>query len=154
VLVDALGLSSFEPAPQFGRALQDFLTQPTGNSHAELWRYCAFDVDLLRQRMGKVWESFETYNVARASEPSVQAAVARLMDEFGLHAIAPDELAKIEVPATLIWGRHDLATSLSVAESASRRFGWPLHVIENCADDPPVEQPKALAQALLAAIGH
>jgi hypothetical protein len=31
---------------------------------------------------------------------------------------------------------------------ASARFGWPLHVIENCNDDPPVERPDALLQML------
>ena len=51
-------------------------------------------------------------------------------------------------PPRLIWGRHDLATPLEVAEAASARHGWPLHVIEDCADDPPVEQPEAFLAAL------
>ena len=46
------------------------------------------------------------------------------------------------MPTTLIWGRHDLATPLRVAEAASARYGWPLHVIEDAADDPPVERPR------------
>jgi ubiquinone/menaquinone biosynthesis C-methylase UbiE len=57
------------------------------------------------------------------------------------------------VPTTLIWGRHDRATPLSVAEAASARYGWPLKVIENCNDDPPVEQPEALLRALRTALG-
>ena len=73
------------------------------------------------------------------------------MQHFG-PAIAPAELDRIGVPTTLIWGRHDLATPLSVAEAASRRYGWPLHVIENANDDPPVEQPEAVLSALHAAI--
>ena len=68
-------------------------------------------------------------------------------------AIPPADLARIAVPTTLIWGRHDLATPLSVAEAASARYGWPLHVIENCTDDPPIEQPEALLRALRAALG-
>ena len=55
---------------------------------------------------------------------------------------------RITVPTTLIWGRHDLATQLAIAESASTRYGWPLHVIENAADDPPIEQPEAFLRAL------
>jgi ubiquinone/menaquinone biosynthesis C-methylase UbiE len=58
------------------------------------------------------------------------------------------------VPTTLIWGRHDRATPLAVAEAASARFGWPLHVIENANDDPPVEQPEALLRVLRAALGR
>ena len=61
-------------------------------------------------------------------------------------AIPPAELARIAVPTTLIWGRHDLATPLSVAEAASARYGWPLHVIEDAADDPPIEQPEAFLE--------
>ena len=61
--------------------------------------------------------------------------------------------AAIVLPMVLIWGRHDHATRLPVAEAASARYGWPLHVIEHAADDPPIEQPKALVRALRAALG-
>ena len=57
------------------------------------------------------------------------------------------------MPTTLIWGRHDLATRLAVAEAASERHGWPLHVIEDSADDPPIEQPEAFVGALRTALG-
>jgi hypothetical protein len=52
-------------------------------------------------------------------------------------------------------GRHDrVATPLSVAEAASARYGWPLHIIENGHDHPPaVEQPEALMRRLRAALG-
>ena len=32
------------------------------------------------------------------------------------------------------------------------RFGWPLHVIEDCNDDPPFEQPEALLRTLRVAL--
>ena len=142
VLVDALGLAAFDPAPEFGQALHAFLAQPDESTHDQLWKHCAFDLDGLRERMGERWEAFRTYNLDRARVPS------SLMEEFGLAAIAPDELARIAVPVTLIWGRHDLATPLAVAEAAAAKHGWPLHVIEDCADDPPIEQPEALVRAL------
>jgi hypothetical protein len=41
---------------------------------------------------------------------------------------------------------------LSVAEAASARYGWPLHVIENARDDPAIEQPEAFLEALRAAL--
>jgi pimeloyl-ACP methyl ester carboxylesterase len=154
VLVDTFGLREFQPAPEFGRALSQFLAQPTVRAHRDLWRYCAFDLDGLRQRMGGRWEPFEAYNLERARTPSVQAALATLMERLGLPAIPPADLARIAVPTTLIWGRHDLATPLPVAEAASARYGWPLHVIENANDDPPVEQPEALLRALHAALGN
>jgi pimeloyl-ACP methyl ester carboxylesterase len=74
------------------------------------------------------------------------------MEHFGMPAIPTGDLARIATPTTLIWGRHDRATPLAVAEEASARFGWPLRVIENCNDDPPVEQPEALLRALRVAL--
>jgi pimeloyl-ACP methyl ester carboxylesterase len=52
----------------------------------------------------------------------------------------------------LIWGRHDLATDLSVAQAASDRYGWPLHVIEDAGDDPAMEQADAFVAALRRAL--
>ncbi len=152
VLVDALGLTRFEPAPDFGLALNDFLAQPTERTHDYLWQHCALDLDGLRRRMGGRWEPFKAYNVDRAGTLSVKAALGALMGEFGVAAIPPAELARIGVPTSLIWGRHDLATRLEVAEAASARYGWRLHVIENAADDPPIEQPQAFLRALHTAL--
>jgi pimeloyl-ACP methyl ester carboxylesterase len=132
--------------------LHQFLVQPTARTHQDLWRHCAFDLDRLRQRMGERWEPFEAYNLERARAPSVQSALATLMERFGMPAIPSADLARIAVPTTLIWGRHDRAMPLSVAEAASARYGWPLHVIEEANDDPPVEQPEALLRAPHAAL--
>jgi pimeloyl-ACP methyl ester carboxylesterase len=62
------------------------------------------------------------------------------------------ELQRIEIPVALIWGRHDLATSLSVAEAASARYGWPLYIVEGAGDDPGLEQPEGFVAALEAAL--
>jgi pimeloyl-ACP methyl ester carboxylesterase len=146
VLVDALGLVAFEPAPEFGRALNEFLAQPSDTTHDGLWRHCARDLDALSANMD--WESFRAYNVDRATTPSVQAALGALMQAFGVPAIDPAQLERIGVPTVLIWGRHDLATPLAVASAASARFGWPLHVIDDCGDDPAIERPDAFLLAL------
>jgi pimeloyl-ACP methyl ester carboxylesterase len=153
VLVDTFGLSQFQPAPEFALALTRFLAQPTERTHESLWRHCAFDLDRLRQQMGEAWEPFEAYNLDRARAASMKAALPILMQQFGL-AIPPADLARIGVPTTLIWGRNDRATRLSIAEAASARYGWPLRVIEDANDDPPIEQPEALLRALRAALGR
>ena len=152
VLVDTFGLRPFQPTPAFALALTNFLAQPSERTHTDLWYHCAFNLEALRQRLGERWRPFETYNLDRARTPSVQAAVATLMEHFGAPAISHGDLARIAVPTTLIWGRHDRATPLTVAEEVSARFGWPVHVIENCNDDPPIEQPEALLRALRAAL--
>jgi pimeloyl-ACP methyl ester carboxylesterase len=152
VLVDTLGLQAFAPTPAFGAALHAFGTDPTAATHAALWEQCAFDLDRLRARMGARWEPFAAYNVERAQTPAVQAALGALMGEFGLPALDPGELARLRVPTALIWGRHDRATPLAVAEAAAAAHGWPLTVIDDCADDPPVEQPEAFVAALAAQV--
>jgi hypothetical protein len=40
-----------------------------------------------------------------------------------------------------------------VAEAASARHGWPLIVIEDAADDPPLEQPDGFLAALRVGLG-
>ena len=101
--------------------------------------------------MGERWEPFRAYNVERTERPGAMAALGGLMADFGVRAIPTADLARIAVPTTLIWGRDDLATGVSVAEAASERYGWPLRVIEDCADDPPLEQPAAFVRALATA---
>jgi len=142
VLVDSLGLGPFRPAPEFEHALIGWMARPTEGTHDRIWQHCAFDLDRLRDRMGESWKPFAAYNVDRARMPSVQAALHTLMEQFGMPAIPPADLARISVPTTLIWGRHDLATRLPIAEAASARYGWPLHVIENAGDDPPLNSLK------------
>jgi pimeloyl-ACP methyl ester carboxylesterase len=154
VLVDTLGLRPFEPAPEFGLALHGFLAQPTEHTHDELWRYCARNLDVVRQRLGERWEPFAAYNLDRARSATVQSALGVLMEQFGLPAIPPAELERITVPVALIWGRHDLATPVQVAEAASARYGWPLRVIEDTGDDPAIEQPEAFVDALRGMLGR
>jgi pimeloyl-ACP methyl ester carboxylesterase len=153
VLVDSFGLCPFQPTPEFGHAVAQYLATPTQETHRGLWKHCAFDLDRLRDRMGSQWEPFENYNLDRARAPGARNAVSVLMELFAFPAISSDLLARIIVPVSLIWGRHDRATPVSVAEQASARFGWPLHVIEDCADDPPIEQPEATLRSLHAALG-
>lgn len=153
VLTDSLGLAPFQPAPEFGGALGEFVTRPTPETHERLWRLCAHDLEALRSALGPLWEPFEAYNLDRARDASGGPTRSALMELFGLPALPDDVLAAIRVPTTLIWGRHDLATPLSVAEAASGRYGWPLQVIDGAADDPPLEQPEAFAAALRTAVG-
>ena len=88
------------------------------------------------------------YNLAGARRPGAIAALGGLMEQFGLPAIPSTVLERIAVPTTLIWGRADRATAVSVAEAASSRFGWPLHVIDGAADDPTLDQPEKFLDVL------
>jgi pimeloyl-ACP methyl ester carboxylesterase len=154
VLVDSFGLSAFEPTPDFMLALTRFQAEPSPRTHEQLWRKCARDLPALRAQMGALWKPFEAYNVERARSPQAQGAQQALMVEFGLAAISARELARISLPVSLIWGRHDLATPLAVAEAASTAHGWPLFVIEDANDAPAIEQPDAFLHALHNALVH
>ena len=148
ILVDSLGLAGFNPAPEFGSALMAFVAAPSEATFDLLWERCVFDLDRLRAALGEAWEACRAYGLDLARSPDAQAAQHALMEGFGFPAIPPEDLARIAAPTTLIWGRHDLATPLPVAEAASARYGWPLRVIEDAADNPAMEQPEAFLEAL------
>jgi len=147
VLVDSLGLARFRPAPRFAFTMLAFLMRPTDRTFTRFMRQCSFDLDGLHQELGPRWEPFLAYSVELARGPGAKIA-GRLFREFGIPRIPADDLARIPVPTTLIWGRQDRANRLRIAQDASARYGWPLHVIENCADDPPRDQPLAFLDAL------
>ena len=105
----------------------------------------------VRAMMGERWDASQAYNLDRARTPSVRAANRRMLKELGTKAIPPEELARIAVPTALIWGRQDRVMRLRIAEAASARYGWPLHVIED-AGHFVVEQPEAFRRALRAAL--
>jgi pimeloyl-ACP methyl ester carboxylesterase len=147
VLVDTVGLARFRPSPRFALGLAGFAARPNERSYDRFMRQCSFDLDALRERMGEDWEPFAHYNLELAREPSAKAA-GKLLRQVGLPRIPAEELAQITVPTSLLWGRHDRANRLRIAEAASERYRWPLHVIEDSADDPPRDQPKAFLLAL------
>lgn len=151
-LVVPFGLARFEPSPAFGAALTGFLAQPSADTHDDLWQYCVADFDALRRRPDVRWELMKAYNLDRARTASVSVALQALMEAFGFAAIPEDVLAQIATPTSLIWGRHDSIVPLSVAEAASARYRWPLHVIENAGNEPAIEAPDAFLRALRTAL--
>ena len=153
ILVDSTGLVPFEPDPRFGLALHRFVADPTHASFERAMDFCAFDLDGVRSRLGDRWEPYSRYAVELLRTPRVQGAMGSFIDMYAT-VISPDVLDRIDVPTTLIWGRQDLATPLGAAEAASQRYGWPLHVIENAGDDPPLDQPEAFVQALRTALSR
>ena len=153
VLVDTYGLGRFWPTPRYALAMLAFAARPTPGTQERLFRQCIFDLDGLREQLGERGHLLEAYALDRVRTPGVNAALKHLMPQLGVPAIPPAELARIAVPTTLIWGRHDRQVRLGLAEAASARYGWPLHVVERAADDPAVEQPEAFLQALRGALG-
>lgn len=151
VLVDSLGLGRFRPAPRFAFDLIRFVRKPTERSYERFMRQCSYDLDGLRDDMGGIWEPFVAHNLELAGAPKAKQA-GKLMKRVGVPRIPPDQLDRIGTPTTLIWGRQDRANRLRIAERAGARHGWPLRVIEDCADDPPRDRPREFLAALRPAL--
>jgi pimeloyl-ACP methyl ester carboxylesterase len=152
VLVDSFGLSWNRPSPRFALPLLAYMARPTERTRDRFLAQCFVDFDGVRGQMGERFEPFGAYSLEWARTKTAKAALRSLMTEYGMRPIPRDVLARIAVPTVLIWGRHDLQTRLSVAEAASTRYGWPLHVIEGARDDPFFEQPEAAMHALRASL--
>jgi pimeloyl-ACP methyl ester carboxylesterase len=152
VLVDAGSLARFRPAPGVLLALVRFVARPSERSQRSFLRQVTVDPAGARAAMGERWEASQAYGLKLARTPSVREANRRLLRELGTKVIPPAELARIAVPTSLIWGRHDRVMRLKIAEEASARYGWPLRVIED-AGHFVVEQPEAFRRALRAALG-
>lgn len=153
VLVDTYGLDRLRPPPGMALAFIGVLLRPSERGLQRSFRnYCFVDLDGVRTAMGERYEWMAAYALDRFRTPSVKAAMRSLFGQLA-SPIPSGDLDHIAVPTTLIWGRHDLGMRLNVAQAASSRYGWPLHVIENARDDPALEQPAAFLDAMRAALG-
>jgi pimeloyl-ACP methyl ester carboxylesterase len=152
VLVDSHGLAKFRPPLGMTLSFLGVFVRPTGRRiDRSFRRYCFVDADRVHADIGKRWELIQEYALDRFSTPSVRAATRRLMKVAS--PLGPDELGRVAIPTTLIWGRHDVGMPLEIAEAARTRYGWPLYVIEGARDDPAIEKPDAFLRALRAALG-
>jgi pimeloyl-ACP methyl ester carboxylesterase len=117
--------------------------RPSERTGMAMLRQVSVDPERARRRMGERWTPFRAYSLALARDPGVRRANRRLLRELGLRQIPPEELARIDVPTSLIWGRQDRLMPLATAQEAGARYGWPLEVID---------QPEAFERALAGAL--
>lgn len=152
VLVDAHGLERFRPRPGMALSYMGVLARPTQQRvERSFGTYCFTDLDRVRADLGERWGWFSAYAVSYFRSKRVKKATRTLLPRLG-KAIPPEDLARISVPTTLIWGRHDVGMRVEVAEAAGARYGWPLQVIDGARDDPALEQPDAFLRALRSAL--
>ncbi|TQN44366.1 pimeloyl-ACP methyl ester carboxylesterase [Blastococcus colisei] len=154
VLVDSAGLAFSRPAPSFATPLAGFLAHPTERSRDRFLGRCMYDFDGMRTEMGSRWDPFAGYVLDGMRAPGTRSAVLSFVMALGMRPIRRRDLARIPVPVSMIWGRHDLQNRLRIAESAAARFGWPLEVIEDVRDDPCWERPEAAVAALRGALAR
>lgn len=149
ILVNSLGLAKFRPSIGFAFGLIRFMIRSSEKNFTRFLRhYCMYDAGELKTGMGEDWEPFVNYVLDCANNPHQKTALRAMMKQVGVPQIPSKDLAAISVPTELIWGRYDLANKLQIARAASRRYGWPLHIIEYARDDPKLEQPDRFLQSL------
>jgi pimeloyl-ACP methyl ester carboxylesterase len=148
VLVDTFGLGPFRPTYKFARAMIGYIVRPTERSQERLFRQCFVDYDGLDRQFETEFDLLKSYALECARSKKQKRALRSLMPAFAMKTIPSEDLERIDVPVSMIWGRHDRQVKLQVAERAAERYGWPLHVIENAADDPAVEAPEAFLRLL------
>ena len=127
-----------------------FALRPSESNAERFDRRAFFDFDRARQMDPEWFEAFSDYTRSRAVVSHVKRTMRQLVGSCTKQV--PDaELRRIGVQAALLWGRHDRFVPVGLAQSASTRLGWPLHVIDDAGHVPHIEQPQAFLDALAAA---
>ena len=117
VLVDALGLADVRAGAGVRRRDGGVPRRPDERPHDALWAPVRARPDPgCARRWARAGTPFRADNVERAGTRRLGRA-GRPDGEFGLHAIRSASSSGIAAPTTLIWGRHDDATPLAVAEA-------------------------------------
>jgi pimeloyl-ACP methyl ester carboxylesterase len=122
-----------------------FALRPSERNAERFDRWAFFDYDRVREQDADWFAAFGADTMARARVPHVKRTMRRLI-EIGTRAVPG--LERVEVPTTLVWGRHDRFVPLGLGEVACARLGWPLRVIEDAGHVPHIEQSDAFLEAL------
>jgi 2-hydroxymuconate-semialdehyde hydrolase len=124
-----------------------FAMRPSPRNAERFERFALFDYDATRCREPGWYDAFAAYTRSRATQPHVKTTMRRLI-ATQTKPIPDSELARIQVPTALVWGRHDRMVSVAIGTAAGSRHGWPLHVIDGAAHAPHIEQPDAFVETL------
>ena len=124
-----------------------FAVRPTDRNAERFERFALLDREKTRARDAEWFDAFSAYNRSQATIPHVQRTMRQLISECTKEVPEP-ELSRIEAPTALVWGRGDRMVPLGLGEGAGRRLGWPLHVIEDAAHVPQIEQPEAFVRTI------
>jgi 2-hydroxymuconate-semialdehyde hydrolase len=122
-----------------------FALRPSERNAERFDRLAFHELDRVRRLDVEWFAAFGADSLARARVPHVKRTMRRLI---GIGTRPVPGLERVEVPTTLLWGRHDRFVPLDLAEAASARLGWPLHVIDGAGHVPHIEQPDAFLEAL------
>jgi len=147
VIYAAPGVGPYRMPWQLRYAAIRFAIQPTARNAERFDRFALLDVDATRRRDPEWYRAFDAYTRAQAGHRHVKRTMSRLVADQTKPITATD-LARIDVPVSLLWGRHDRMVPLSTGQAAAMNHRWPLHVIDDAAHAPHIENPAAFVAAL------
>ncbi len=124
-----------------------FAVRPTDRNAERFERFALLDREKTRARDKEWFDAFSAYNRSQAAISHVKRTMRQLISEC-TKEVPDSELSRIEAPTALVWGRGDRMVPLGLGEGAGTRLGWPLHVIEDAAHAPQIEQPEAFLRAI------
>ena len=122
-----------------------FALRPSERNAERFDRWAFWNFDRVRAQDAEWFAAFGADTMARARVAHIKRTMRGLV-EIGTKPVPG--LERVEIPVSLVWGRHDRFVPLSLAEAASARLGWPLHVIEDAGHVPHIEQSDAFLEAL------
>jgi 2-hydroxymuconate-semialdehyde hydrolase len=128
-----------------------FGLRPSRRNSERFDRWAFFDLEQARGRDTGWFEAWSLYTMSRARIPHVKRTMRQLIAR-GRKRVPDRLLDRIEIPATLLWGRHDRFVPLAVGEHAGERTGWPLRVIDRAGHVPHIERPESFLRVLLETI--
>ena len=147
VIYAAPGIGRYRMPPRLRYVALRFALRPTDRNAERFERFALLDRDATRRRDPDWYDAFAAYTQDRARVRHVKATMRGLVST-GTRPIPDADLAMMDVRTTLLWGRHDRMIPLSFGVDAATRFGWPIHIVEDAAHAPHIEQPEAFVDAL------
>jgi pimeloyl-ACP methyl ester carboxylesterase len=128
-----------------------FALRPTERNEERFERRAFHDLDRARRRDPQWFEAWSAYSRARAVVPHCKRTMRWLIPHC-TKEIPDDELRRITLPTSLLWGKYDRFVYRDHAEAASARLGWPLHVVDDAGHVPHIEQPDSFLRTLRTAL--
>src|SRR6266542_3043038 len=128
-----------------------FNVRPSERNNARFADWAFLDPDRTRRRDPEWYDAFMAYGLSRGADPQVKRTMRQLI-KAGSKKITDADLQGISVRVALLWGKRDRMVPVRIAELASSKFGWPLHLVEDAGHVPHIEQPDDFLDALRAAL--
>ena len=147
VVYGAPGIGPYRMPPRAMYCAIRFSLRPTAANAERFDRFLLHDLDATRARDPGWYRAFDEYNRTQARVKHVKQTMNRLVS-LGTKRIPDEQLRRIDCPVHLVWGRHDRLVPLETAGAAVDAHGWPLHVVEDAAHAPHIEQPDAFLDVI------